>query len=50
MLNRFRIASQTNEDIKYMNNNCLRTPPMNNTLPYLFYINVETTMHIKNEL
>jgi len=48
ILNRFQIASQTNEDIKCINNNCLRTPPMDNTLPYLFYINIKTTMHNKN--
>jgi hypothetical protein len=31
-----------------MNNNYLRTPSINNTLPYLFYINVKITMHNKN--
>jgi hypothetical protein len=31
-----------------MKNNCLRTPSMDNTLPYLFYMNVKTTMHNKN--
>ncbi len=40
--------SQTIEDIKFMNNNCLRTPSMDNTLPYWFYTNVKTTMDNKN--
>ncbi len=48
ILNRFRATSQTIEDIKCMNNNCLKTPLMDNTLPYLFYTNVKTTMHNKN--
>ncbi len=41
-MNRFRTASQTIEDIKCMNNNCLRTPSMDNTLPYLSYTHVNT--------
>jgi hypothetical protein len=40
ILNRFKTASQTIEDIKCMNNNCLKTPSMDNILPYLFYTNV----------
>jgi hypothetical protein len=48
ILNRFRIASQTIKDIKFMNNNCLKTPLMDNTLPYLLYTNIKTTMHNKN--
>ncbi len=48
ILNRFQIASQKIEDIKFMKNNFLKTPPMNNTLPYLCYINVKTIMHNKN--
>ncbi len=48
ILNRFLITSQTIEDIKCMNNNCLKTPLMDNILPYLFYTNVKTTMHNKN--
>jgi len=31
-----------------MNNNCLKTPLINNTLSYLFHTNVKITMHIKN--
>jgi hypothetical protein len=31
-----------------MNNKCLKTPPMDNILPYLFNTNVKTTMHNKN--
>jgi hypothetical protein len=48
ILNRFRIASQIIENIKCMNNNCLKTPPMDNTLARLFYTNVKTIMHNKN--
>ncbi len=48
ILNRLIITSQTIKDIKCMNNNCLSTPWMDNTLPYLFYMHVKTTMHNKN--
>jgi hypothetical protein len=48
ILNRFRIVSQTIEDIKCVNNNCLKTPLIDKILPYLFYTNVKTTMHNKN--
>jgi hypothetical protein len=48
ILNRFKTASQTIEDIKFMNNNYLRTPLMHNTLPYSFNTNVKTTMDNKN--
>jgi hypothetical protein len=48
ILNRFRNASQIIENIKCMNKNCWKTPPMDNTLPHLFYTNVKTTMHNKN--
>jgi hypothetical protein len=37
ILNRFKTASQTIEDIKCMNNNYLTTPLMDNILPYLFF-------------
>jgi len=48
ILNKFRIVSQTIKDIKFMNNNYLKTQLMDNTLPYLFYTNYKTTMHNKN--
>jgi hypothetical protein len=48
IINRFRIASQTIRDIKFMNNNYLKTQLTDNTLPYLFYTNIKTTMHNKN--
>jgi hypothetical protein len=48
ILNRFKIVSQRIEDIKFMNNNCLKTPLMDNNLPYSFYTNVKTTMDNKN--
>jgi hypothetical protein len=31
-----------------MNNNCLKTPPMDKIVSYLFFTNVKTTMHNKN--
>jgi hypothetical protein len=42
IVNRFQIASQTNEYIHFTNNFCLRPPPMDNTLPHLFYTNLKT--------
>jgi hypothetical protein len=47
ILNRFRIVSQTNEDIHFMNDFYLRSPPMDNTLPQLFYANLKTNAHNK---
>jgi hypothetical protein len=37
IVNKFLIASQTNENINFMNNFCLKPPLMDNTLPHLFY-------------
>jgi hypothetical protein len=48
ILNRFKTASQTIENMKCLNNNCLRTPSMDNILPHLFYTNVKTIMPNKN--
>jgi hypothetical protein len=47
IVNRFQIASQTNEDIHFMTNFCLRPPLMDNTLPHLFYTNLKTIAHNK---
>jgi len=47
ILNRFRIASQTNEDIHFLNDFYLKPPPMDNTLPHLFYTNLKTNAHNK---
>jgi hypothetical protein len=47
ILNRFRTTSQTNEDIHFMNDFCLRPPPLDNTLPNLFYTNLKTHAHNK---
>jgi hypothetical protein len=47
VLNRFQTTSQIATDIKFMNQNCLKIPPIDNTLPYLFYTNVKTTMYNK---
>jgi hypothetical protein len=47
ILNKFKIISQTIKDMKCTNNNCLKTPPMNNTLSHLFYTNVKTKMYFE---
>jgi hypothetical protein len=47
ILNRFQTTSQTNDDIDFMNNFCLKPPPMDNILPSLFYTNLKTTTHNK---
>jgi hypothetical protein len=47
ILNRFRIASQTNESIHFMSNLCLKPPLMDNTSPYLLYTNLKTNAHNK---
>jgi hypothetical protein len=47
ILNRLQTVSQTNEDINFMNNLCLRPPPMDNTLSHLFYTNLKTIAHNK---
>jgi hypothetical protein len=47
ILDRFLIATQTNEDIDFMINLCLRPPSMDNTLPHLFYTNLKTIAHNK---
>jgi len=48
ILNRFQTISQTNDDIDFMNNFCLKPPPMDNILPHLFYTNLKNTTHNKN--
>jgi hypothetical protein len=47
ILNRFRITSHTFEDMSFINQICLRTPPIDNTLPHLFYTNAKTIEHNK---
>ncbi len=47
ILNRFQIASQTNEDIHFINDFYLKPPPMDNTLPHLFYTNLKSNAHNK---
>jgi hypothetical protein len=47
IVNKFQIASQTNKDIHFMNNFYLKPPPMDNTLPHLFYTNLKTIAHNK---
>jgi hypothetical protein len=48
ILNRFRTTLQTFEDINFINKICFKAPPMDNTLPYLFYTNAKTTTHNNN--
>ncbi len=48
ILNRFQTTSQTNENIHFMNDFCLRLPLMDNTLPHLFYTNLKTNAHNKH--
>jgi len=38
---------QTNDDIDFMNNLCLKFPPIDNTLSHLFYTNIKTIAHNK---
>jgi hypothetical protein len=45
ILVRFQTVSRTNENIHFMNNFCLRSPLMDNTLPHLFYTNLRTIAH-----
>jgi hypothetical protein len=39
ILNRFRIATQSQFDIDTINSQCFRTPPKDPNFPYLFYTN-----------
>jgi hypothetical protein len=41
ILNRFQISSHTFEDIDFTNKICLKTPPIDNVLPHLFYTNAK---------
>jgi hypothetical protein len=41
-------TSQTFEYIDFINKFCFKTPPLDNTLPYLFYTNAKTTTHKNN--
>jgi len=47
VLNRFQTTSQTNKDIHFMNNLCLKPSWMDNTLPHLLYTNLKTNAHNK---
>jgi hypothetical protein len=47
IVNRFRIVSQTNKEIHFMNNFYLKPPAMDNILPHLFYTNLKATAHNK---
>jgi hypothetical protein len=50
ILNRFWTLSQTTKDINFINKNCYRIPPINNTLPHLFYINAKIIQHNKKHI
>lgn len=47
ILNKFQTTLQTFKDIEFINNICLRTPPINNILSYLFYKNAKKFNIIK---
>jgi hypothetical protein len=47
ILNRFWITSHTFEDMSFINQICLKTPPIDNILPHLFYTNAKTIEHNK---
>jgi hypothetical protein len=44
----FQITSKTHDNINFINQICLKMPPIDTTMPYLFYMNVKTTEHNKN--
>jgi len=47
ILNRFWITSHTFEDMSFINHICLKTLPIDNILPHLFYTNAKTIEHNK---
>ena len=49
-LNRIRTNNQTEDDLAYINRNCLRLAPNDPTFPYLFYKNKDVAIHNKKML
>jgi hypothetical protein len=49
ILNQFCIASKIHDDISFINKICLKMPPIDTTLPYLFHTNAKTIEHDKNK-
>jgi hypothetical protein len=47
ILNRMQTNSQTNDDLAYINTNCMRPNPNDPTFPYIFYKNKYVAMHHK---
>ena len=45
ILNRFRKATHTIDDIKTINNLCVKSPPIHSQIPYLFYTNKDMMAH-----
>ncbi|XP_059070801.1 uncharacterized protein LOC131860407 [Cryptomeria japonica] len=45
ILNKMRVAAQTSDDIDYLNQHCLKQPPVDPTLPHLFYRKVDVHNH-----
>ena len=45
ILNRFRKATHTIDDIKTINDLCVKSPPIDLQIPYLFYTNKDTMAH-----
>jgi len=50
ILNRFLTTPQTFEDINFVNKFCFKAPPMDNTLPYLFYTNVTRNVFLVHQM
>jgi hypothetical protein len=47
ILNQFRTTLEIHHNINFMSQICLKKPPLDTTLPYLFYTNVKIIEHIK---
>ena len=45
ILNRFRKSTHTIDDIKTINDLCVKNPPIDSRLPYLFYTNKDMMTH-----
>ncbi|XP_059067636.1 uncharacterized protein LOC131858419 [Cryptomeria japonica] len=45
ILNKIRVAAQTSYDIDYLNQHCLKEPPVDPTLPNLFYKKADVDKH-----
>jgi hypothetical protein len=48
ILEKVSTTPQNSKDMEFFNKISLKTPPIDNTLPYLFYTNAKTIQHNKN--